>query len=207
MRGFGLCQTHLYRERTNGSPQAVRLVIGNPEERFWARINKNGPIPAHRPDLGPCWVWTGRLKREGYGTMSIRNRPVYVHRFAYELLVEVIPVGLQIDHLCRNPACANPTHLEPVTSRVNTIRGDNPRLTRERLTGIPLAEDHRHRAAAARKVASVDKVSRECERCGRTFTGWQGLGVHNALVHNEHAPRWPRNQRTISTSSVTSPSR
>ncbi|MBU6428993.1 MAG: hypothetical protein KGR26_08285, partial [Cyanobacteria bacterium REEB65] len=25
---------------------------------FWAQVDKDGPIPSHRPDLGPCWIWT-----------------------------------------------------------------------------------------------------------------------------------------------------
>jgi hypothetical protein len=132
MEGFGLCSKHLYRERANGNPLVVQLVIGNAEERFWAKVNKDGPLPTHRPDLGPCWIWIGRVTSEGYGTMSVRNRSTYVHRFSYELHVGPIPDGLHIDHLCRNPPCVNPAHLEAVTIRENTMRGDGPRLTRER---------------------------------------------------------------------------
>lgn len=46
------------------------------------------------------------------------------HRFAYELIRGKIPEGLDIDHLCRNRQCVNPEHMEPVTPRENTIRGD-----------------------------------------------------------------------------------
>lgn len=38
----------------------------SPDQRFWAKVNKDGPIPIHRPDLGQCWVWTGE-SRHGYG--------------------------------------------------------------------------------------------------------------------------------------------
>lgn len=55
------------------------------------------------------------------------------HRYSYTVLHgRKIPEGKIIDHLCRNRACVNPDHMEPVTNRENVIRGDSPRLTRER---------------------------------------------------------------------------
>lgn len=72
-----------------------------------------------------CWVWQRPLKN-GYGEVSIRNRCRKAHRVAYQLLVGPIPDGLSLDHLCRNRACINPAHLEPVTNRVNVLRGVGP---------------------------------------------------------------------------------
>ena len=66
-----------------------------------------------------CWEWSGALDRDGYGV----NRP---HRFAYEEMVGPIPKDRQIDHLCRNRRCCNPNHLELVTPRENTMRGNGP---------------------------------------------------------------------------------
>lgn len=95
----------------------------SPEERLWAKVDKEGPVPEHCPDLGPCWLWTG-YKGRGYGGIRIRGKDVRTHRFAYELLVGPIPDGLELDHLCRVRHCMNPDHLEPVTTRSeNILRG------------------------------------------------------------------------------------
>ena len=71
---------------------------------------------------GDCWQWSRGLFRTGYGRITINSRPELAHRVAYEALVEPIPQGLDIDHLCRNRACINPDHLEPVTRRENLRR-------------------------------------------------------------------------------------
>lgn len=87
-------------------------------ERFWLRVDRRG--------LDECWEWQGP-RTYGYGYFSAsRKVTLRAHRFAYKLLVGPIPDGLGLDHLCRNRACVNPAHLEPVTNRVNTLRGTSP---------------------------------------------------------------------------------
>lgn len=91
-------------------------------DRFWSKVNRNGPIPEHAPDLGPCWIWLAGRHRNGYGFFFLDDRNVGAHVAAYRLLVGKIPEGLQLDHLCWNPQCVNPGHLEPVTGRINIWR-------------------------------------------------------------------------------------
>lgn len=80
-----------------------------------------------------CWEWTGARNSEGYGQIWVNSRIVYVHRLMYELHVGHIPDGFHVDHLCSNPPCARPDHLEAVTPGQNAQRmwdrGERPKKT------------------------------------------------------------------------------
>src|SRR5688572_1032600 len=81
-------------------------------ERFWSKIAKDGLIPEHRPELGPCWVWTAACSREGYGVFQeARGTTVRAHRKAWELSHGCIPDDLNVLHHCDNPRCCRPAHL------------------------------------------------------------------------------------------------
>jgi len=77
-----------------------------------------------------CWNWGDPCWPTGYGYLPGLPRLVLAHRFLYEQMVGPIPEGMEIDHLCRNRNCVNPGHLEPVTRRVNAIRGADATLRR-----------------------------------------------------------------------------
>lgn len=77
-------------------------------------------------DSVSCWEWTGNISPFGYGLWWSGKRRFQAHRAVYEAFVGKIPDGLTLDHLCRNRRCVNPSHLEPVTCRVNVLRGIGP---------------------------------------------------------------------------------
>jgi len=98
------------------------------EERFWAKVDKQGPIPAHRPELGPCWPWTGAVpKRSGYGRFNTGVKRaghwvvVNAHRYSWKLHNGPVPDGLCVLHRCDNKPCVRPDHLFVGT------KGDNNR--------------------------------------------------------------------------------
>ena len=90
-----------------------------PNARFMAQV---------REDQNGCWIWLGPRVRtragDQYGCTRFEGRTEVAHRVAWRLLRGPVPVGLELDHLCRVTRCVNPLHLEPVTHRVNVLRGE-----------------------------------------------------------------------------------
>lgn len=85
-----------------------------PADRLWARVNKNGPIPSHRPELGQCWEWTGATHDSGYGIIGLggkRDGVERTHRLAWTIAHGSIPDGLFVCHACDNRLCCRPDHL------------------------------------------------------------------------------------------------
>lgn len=99
-----------------------------------------------------CWQWQRALDDRGYGRVGAAKAPA--HRFMYELLVGPIPEGMFLDHLCRNKACVNPGHLEPVTNAENQRRGDAAKLTWEDVRFIRAHYSRHHRDCTLRALAA-----------------------------------------------------
>src|SRR5437773_10375437 len=92
-------------------------------EQFWQKVDKNGPVALINGVESRCWLYLGVPQNKGYGHICVNYKPVLAHRFAWILMIGEIPDGLTLDHLCRRTMCVNPAHLEPVTHRVNVLRG------------------------------------------------------------------------------------
>ncbi len=70
-----------------------------------------------------CLEWQGATTR-GYGVFWGKDRLVLAHCWLFEMINGAVPDGFELDHLCRNRCCVNPTHLEIVTRKENCRRGD-----------------------------------------------------------------------------------
>lgn len=109
---------HYQRVKKTGVPERTPVTV---EDRFWSKVDKGGP--------DECWVWTATLSR-GYGWFYLGDeqgdrvsKGMGAHRWLYLRTIGPIPEGLDLDHLCRNPPCVNPSHMEPVTRKENLARG------------------------------------------------------------------------------------
>jgi len=76
-------------------------------------------------DQNDCWNRTINSRPDGYTRVHIDKKRFYAHRFIYQYYYGKIDSKLSIDHLCRNPSCVNPIHLELVTRGENVKRGIN----------------------------------------------------------------------------------
>jgi len=113
-----------------------------------------------------CIVWVGAKDRSGYGRINVKERARLAHRISYQHLVGEIPDGLELDHLCRNPSCINPNHLEPVTRKVNTDRGLCAETHRKRFAAQTHCK-HGHEYTPENTYRAPKTGKRHCKTCAR----------------------------------------
>jgi len=129
------------------------------------KSNKAAPVPLwekiskYIPFSSGCWEWAGRRDRHGYGGLTIDRRTKKAHRVVYEALVGSIPDGMVLDHLCRNPPCVNPQHLDVCTQAENVRRGAIPPRQTHCKKGHPLSGEN----------LRVYRHQRNCRKCQSAY--------------------------------------
>lgn len=159
-----------------------------PLQRFAAKVKL--------PDSpNGCWLWRDHRNKDGYGQIKVGRKMVRSHRFAFLTFVGPVPPGLELDHLCRNPGCVNPAHLEPVTHRENTLRGVCPAAKNHRATtcrnGHPLS-DHNLSLEPGRG----GRQRRRCRACRSAATSLRLKRDANARKRkSQYIAKWAREKR------------
>jgi hypothetical protein len=156
--------TWYIRKPTEGKPVGKRqrrrylptIADDKVRERFFAKVDKS-----HGDD--GCWLWTGSKNAKGYGQFKFDGLPHLAHRVAYMMEHGEIEDEV-LDHLCRNRACVNPAHLEPVSVRENTLRGETVATENANKTNCP--KGHPLDVGNLRP-SSVKRGQRECQTCHR----------------------------------------
>lgn len=113
-------------------------------------------LTSPEPNTG-CWLWTGAVSKNGYGTMTVGGKTRMAHRISYSAYKGAIPDGLHIDHRCKVRSCVNPSHLEAVTVGENNRRSPKP---------IVLATHCKHGHPFSGDNLQVGR-QRRCRECNR----------------------------------------
>lgn len=169
---------HMDRMRAIALANRAKVSI---EYRFWAKVNKNGPVFG---DRGPCWLWTGSKNNTGYGQLY-SNRDgdpfmVTAHRFSLRLVGIFLENGMDggkpvCDHLCKNRLCVNPNHIRVTTQRINSVENsDSPLAKNAKKThcakGHPFTPENTRYIEKPGYITSTGKrrgkcITRECMTC------------------------------------------
>lgn len=110
VRSVSLCRGH-YRQKQDGQtlrPLVTHVRNASLLEKLEARTIKGDG----------CWIWTGSTS-SGYGELTFNGRSIYAHRAWFEVIRGEVPAGMVVDHICHQPLCCNPGHLQAVTPKQN----------------------------------------------------------------------------------------
>lgn len=98
-------------KRGGGKYCSHRCEVRSRTTDFWDHVDKAGPMPAHRPELGECHLWTGsKSNADGYGSFRFQGKPRAAHRIAFFLAHGRWPDPCALHH-CDNPSCVRLEHL------------------------------------------------------------------------------------------------
>lgn len=130
----------------------------DPMVRFMEKVSPE-------PNSG-CWLWLGKIHEENdYAVFSVgHSRHNQAHRWIYVRLIGPIDPALELDHLCRVRSCVNPSHVEPVTRRINVLRGESPAAKHAVKTRCPQGHPYSPENTYRYRISRYCRVCRDAHR-------------------------------------------
>lgn len=139
----------------------------------------------------PCWIWCAyRSKRSGHGRIMWQRHGELIYRVVFAWLVNSLPRGAEngcLDHLCCRTACCNPVHLEFVTLRINTLRGNGLFARHARIIHCPLG--HPYDATNTKFTAQGHRVCRTCAQAATRLHYQNNPEYYKARIVRERLRR------------------
>lgn len=165
------CAGHYRTYRKFGHPLGEQVPRKEPrkvprnasaKERFWAKVDIDGPVPQGRPELGPCWVWLAATDANGYGVFAgQRGFSKLAHRFSWHLAGRKFVDGRVLDHICKVHWCVRPDHLRQIGLVANVMIGDTPTAANRKKTHCKRG----HLFDEANTMRHPNGRGRQCRAC------------------------------------------
>lgn len=174
--GRGWCDEHWKRWSRTGDPLgSVARVKRDPAERFWAKVDIDGPVMPGMESV--CFEWLAAKNEAGYGLFGVASsRCRGAHIVAWQFRNGPVPAGGVLDHVCRNPGC---------------VRIDHLRLTDAKGNAENRAGANRNNRSGVRGVAWCENTGRWIARVGHNYKLIQ-VGRFDTLAEAEAAVKAAR---------------
>jgi hypothetical protein len=159
--GASACNTHAAPNHRPELAGATAVAKSKPTstftpkevQEFWSKVE----VP-FQPSC--CWTLRGYHDPNGYAYFLQK----VAHRVSFELLIGDIPADMVIDHLCRNPSCINPDHMEVITNGLNVLRGYGSPARNKRKTHCQRGHEFTPENTIIRRSGY-----RKCRECHRAY--------------------------------------
>lgn len=126
--------------------------------RFWSKVRIIRGVG--------CWVWQGCQDSKGYGYFGLNGQRYHSHRISFAFFRGPLTSELVLDHVCRNPSCVNPQHLELVTERENILRGTGPSAINAAKQTCTQGHEFTDENTGMRD--KINRTGRYCRTCSRS---------------------------------------
>lgn len=120
-----------------------------------------------------CWIWIKSIGSTGYGQVVVMEdgRPKHKksHVMVWEMAYGKVSAGHELDHICRNPKCVNPSHLRSIIHMENVQCGRVAKVNADDVAQIKALQRAGRRQCEIAKILKISKYIVRSVVIGRTW--------------------------------------